>query len=123
MQLFILSLIKLTTFKTDRISKFLLTPTMSLIKEAVYEMSVDERLDRLIHGYFQMNYTKKYKTNQQIVKYLSSDIAAICANYTGITVQNDYHLIISNKELKQYNNPKKHLDTFFKENNKIGIGK
>ena len=56
-------------------------------------MDVPQRLEYLINGFVRANY------HQNKTRYLPYDIATLCIAYTGISKNNDYHLIKSNTEL------------------------
>ena len=61
--------------------------------DVVYKMDINQRLEHLIAGYFG-------KTYSQYKKYISTDIIAICIDYTGISYYSSYNLIQSNTEIK-----------------------
>ena len=69
--------------------------------DAVYTMSVPQRLDHLISGYVRNNYNKECLIKEEKIKYIAHDISVLCSNYTGITDKRYYNLIISNTELQE----------------------
>lgn len=78
-----------------------------LAMDVVDAMDVSQRLDHLISGYFKSHIAKR--------SFLSNDIVTLCANFTGITRHCQYHLIISNTELKKRQHRDKLIKTFLRK--------
>ena len=67
--------------------------------DVVSSMNLTQRLDHLISGYFRMCIDDNKHETKLI--FLANDITLLCSNFTGITENSYYHLIISDTELRE----------------------